>query len=248
MADLGSFCSSNSTYIVDFGTLILEALRIGDKSNRPNTVMSPKDIDVLVYINDGLMAIQIVIFLTKANVETTRTQLASLVEELDSHQIMEKNLESLSQQKERDQIDEKPNSLIWNILSRGYAWSIDFKLQYVFPYRRMSDDGHAAPDKHTLLFVLKSSALLFAVLKGQQIHAHQVSTLDGSSAEMWKLLDSKLVESWTSGGGILPRLATWQKLEDITLKIVSILENQEQVWKLLTVNLHLFPVLGSLGL
>ncbi|KAJ4960824.1 hypothetical protein NE237_020734 [Protea cynaroides] len=72
-----------------------------------------------------------------------------------------------------DQI-ENPNSFIWNTLIRGYAWSVDFKLQSIFLYRRMLDDGRVAPDKHTFPFVLKACAFLFAVSEGQQIHAHIV--------------------------------------------------------------------------
>ncbi|XP_042498279.1 pentatricopeptide repeat-containing protein At1g59720, chloroplastic/mitochondrial [Macadamia integrifolia] len=70
-----------------------------------------------------------------------------------------------------DQI-ENPNSFIWNTLMRGYAWSVDFKVQALVLYRRMLVDGRVTPDKHTFPFVLKACAFLFAMSEGEQIHAH----------------------------------------------------------------------------
>ncbi|KAJ4958293.1 hypothetical protein NE237_025404 [Protea cynaroides] len=147
---------------------------IGNESNKPNALMSSKDIDVQVYMNYELLESAIQNMIGTLNLVDDKEQLMSLVEELDSRQIMKKNLESFSQQKKRDPIEENTNSLIWNILIRGYAWSVDFKLQSVFPYWRTLDDGRAAQDNHTFIFVLKASALLFVISKGEYIHAHIV--------------------------------------------------------------------------
>ncbi|XAR65913.1 hypothetical protein NMG60_11011916 [Bertholletia excelsa] len=51
-----------------------------------------------------------------------------------------------------------------------------------------------------------------------------VLTRDGSSAEVWKLSDETTVVSRTSEASLLPRLASWQKAEDIAQKILYSME------------------------
>nr|XP_011469351.1 PREDICTED: LOW QUALITY PROTEIN: pentatricopeptide repeat-containing protein At1g59720, mitochondrial [Fragaria vesca subsp. vesca] len=69
---------------------------------------------------------------------------------------------------------QNPNSFAWNTLIRGCARSSELENQALLLYCKMLSQGDPMPDEFTFPFVLRACAYLFALSKGEQLHAHVV--------------------------------------------------------------------------
>ncbi|XVF19816.1 hypothetical protein REPUB_Repub11eG0143300 [Reevesia pubescens] len=89
-----------------------------------------------------------------------------------------------------------PNSFMWNTLIRACAHDVNNKEQALRLYLDMLEQALVFPDKHTLPFVLKSCAYLFALSEGKQVHAHALKHGFGSDV----YVNNSLIHFYTSCG------------------------------------------------